>query len=80
MRTSIAAVAALAGSLLLALPMPGLAQVANALELQNSGDVSTGDYGHPDPCWSLRLQMMRTGDANSRDRFEGCLASYNNSN
>jgi hypothetical protein len=29
---------------------------------------------------SLRLQMMRTGDPNWRDRFEGCLASYNNSN
>jgi len=31
--------------------------------------------GHPDPCWSLRLQRHRSSAAESR--FEACLARYN---
>ena len=41
------------------------------------GRLSVG-YGHPDPCWSLRLQRHRSNS--SWWRFEDCLAYYNYEN
>jgi hypothetical protein len=41
------------------------------------GGVSVGDYGHPDPCWSLRIQTMTTLSPDAQARFEGCLDHYN---
>jgi hypothetical protein len=89
MRTSIAAVTALAGSLLLTPLMLGPA-MANAPDVtvgnyhlrhgQFVAGLSVGDYGHPDPCWSLRVQTMTTFSPDAQDRFEGCLAHYNYNN
>jgi hypothetical protein len=36
--------------------------------------------GHPDPCWSLRIQMMVDRDPYWRDLFEGCLVRNDRGN
>jgi hypothetical protein len=83
MRASLTAATALAGSMLLALLILGPATASYAPDLGNQhfprGRLvdRLADYGHPDPCWSLRIRTMNTFSPDAQSRFESCLADYN---
>jgi hypothetical protein len=67
--------------LLTSLLILGLASPAfAAYQLPAQSRLSVGSYGHPDPCWSLRIKRMETRDPYWRSLFEGCLARYNYNN
>jgi hypothetical protein len=92
MRTRIAAVLAVASIPLLASLMLGPSADASNLRKGRPGFTDldnhyfrhrhivgvSEDYGHPDPCWSLRLQRHR--NAYWWWSFEDCLAYYNYNN
>ncbi len=67
----------LAGFFVLAIAGPALADYQMPAQphpfVANNG-------GHPDPCWSLRIQKMVTRSAHWRDLFEAYLARYNFNN
>ena len=85
MRKNNATANALGGSLLLALLMLGSVQAAETPGAGSAAFAGTNDYqfrrvgdGHPDPCWSLRVQRHR--NSYSWWRFEDCIAHYNYNN
>ena len=63
---------------LLVVGLAGPAFAGDEVTFQHVDRLSVGNYGHPDPCWSLRLR--RHINRYWWWRFEDCLRYYNYNN
>jgi len=63
---------------LLVVGLAGPALAGDEVTFQHVDRLSVGNYGHPDPCWSLRLR--RHINRYWWWRFEDCLRYYNYNN